>query len=783
MTTYIDTYGLAPTEELAHLYARSLHLEGTLVPPHNRLWLALNGLEEGDEVLTGPEEQDFWMIAPPYSGVKIVPDGREVDRKKRAGSLLEWRLRLLGVGRIEARKWVDKPPTPRHSRHGVYLEAQKQASSIDLAEKPELGEGVQMGEPSADLDVEPYSYEIVTSPLLLGEVVELIQQAVSRGQTIGIDVETDTPGKEPDPRIDILVGIGFSFGEDNNYYIPFNGPEDDQPFLLDPSLIRAMLKVWIARVKWAGWNASYDALVMRNNGVPCLPATEDGQCAAMLLQRETRDLKGTVHELFGHIMWTFKEVLDMHQATKMSEVPIEKTGRYCCGDAWFGLKATSELVNKLHEDPGDGASSTELGTLYRDIEMPVHDILVRMTEAGMPLNMDKVTDRHEQVQGRLSLIRTSIENLTWEGFNPNSNADVVKVLHEQKGLPIQGLTRTGAPSVGALQLLRLKKHEPYLIKLLLLNRHYVKEDGTYLVPWIRQVLFRWLLTLVPESRVRTIWKQYRVGTGRLASEDPNFMNLPLDLRELVEGLLIVADYGQLEMRVAAWISREPALIEVFRRGGDIHEETCQRVFGVSRKDHPALNIASKALNFAGMLYGAGGGKVVELIEQQALENPELDIDIPAVKEANRWLGDHRKAYPRFYAWKEYVIGFTRDRGYSVTAWGWRWLIDGINSNDRTKRGEAERRAVNLPIQGTAAQLVKQAMVAVDRHVKGVRLLIQNHDELVAELVGGEEAVPQASKLLANMKDKMELGQPFLAGQWGVPLVVEPRLVRTWKEGK
>lgn len=766
MTTYLDVQGLAPTPDLARAYANVLGLNGVLVPEESRTWLLLAGLSEGDEVLTGPTELDFWMLAHPSVGVRVVPDGRELDRKKRAGSVLEWRLRLLGMTPAQSKAWVKKPPTERHSKHHIYKVARDQTADLEFAEvdSTPLGEDPERIGVEPSYDIPGFEWKLVTDTLVLGELIDRLADANARAQVIGIDVEADTPGKDPDPRADVLMGIGFSFGLKHNYYVPLNGAVNRETVLA--SLLKSA-----PTTRWIGWNAIYDALVSRRAGFPIPPAVGDGMAAATLLQRQGRGLKQTVHELFGILMETFEDLLVVTGAKQVSEVPPERAGRYCCADAYLGREATVELENRLTADPGDGVhKGMTLIKMYHNIEMKLHAVLVKMTEAGLPIDVTGVLHRHHQNERSIKEIRDVLaEQAGRPDFNPGSPDQVVELLHTKKGLPIQGYTATGAPSVKALNLLRMKDHDPLLIRLLLLDRHYGKENGTYLGPWLAKHV---------KGRLITLWNQYLVNSGRLSSEDPNLMNLPLDLREFVVGDFIIADYSQLEMRIAAWISREPALIKVYQEGGDVHDETCQRVFGVPRKSDYGLNVASKAINFAGMLYGAGGYKVVELIEKQALENPELHINIPSTSEANGWLGEAQKAYPRYYAWKEYILQFTRDRGYSVDAYGRRRVIPDINSPDTERRMAAEREAVNHAIQGTAATIVKMAMVLVD-DIPGGRILLQNHDEILSELLVKEAALDYAEE----MEKRMLLGQPLAAGTWGVPLEATPVLVGNWKEAK
>ncbi|MCH7671413.1 MAG: hypothetical protein IIB72_04530, partial [Proteobacteria bacterium] len=549
----------------------------------------------------------------------------------------------------------------------------------------------------------------------------------------------------------------FSFGEEHNYYLPLNGPLNREAALDG-------IRPYMERLIWVGWNASYDALVARNAGLPLRAAAGDGQCAAMVLQRKSRRLKDTTYELYEYRMETFKELIQEFGVKLISEVPLVRAAKYCSGDAYFGLRATKDLEGRL-----DSETSRQL---YFEIEMPVHDILIRMTEVGLPLDVAGVEKLKEKYDEKLDTITQAIrDEVGDQEFNPNADRQIARVLFDELGLPVQRLTPTKQRSTDEMTLLKLKSQAPYLITLLLQWKHYDKIRGTYLIP---------LLKKHRNGRLQILWKQYRTSTGRLASEDPNAQNIPLDLRQFIAGNLAVADYSQLEMRIAGWLSGEQRLVDVFRRGEDVHDLTCQLIFGLKpgeSKERPAIRVAAKAVNFAGKLYGAWGAKVQELVEREALGNPELDIRIPTIDEANGWIKEDQKAYPDFQKWRRWLIDSTRERGYSLTAYGRARVLPDITSQDPERRSAAEREAVSLAIQGTAADLCKMAMLRVDVIPGGV-IIIQNHDEIVSEVL--LETPGEQMEYALTMGKEMELGQP-LVGKFAVPLVVDIGVGDNWDQ--
>ena len=773
MTTYIDMAGLAPDLPIGREYVESLGLSGELLPADERMACLLNLLQEGDRVITGPGEQDFWLLAPGTVGVEMYPDGTELPRNNRAESVLEWQLRLRGIGRSEALKWVKKPPTDRHSKHSTYVEALQETHDIENHPYMPIKTLDHTGE-TFDEEV-PYEYTIITDGSQYANFIDSLRHAVRTATVVGYDVESDTRGKkgkkgrrDPDPRKDVLVGMAFSFSEESNWYLPLNGP-------LNSEAIIEGIQPYMELLIWVGTNAQYDYCVSRNAGVMVKAATGDSQCASMLLQRKDRGLKANTMELWGVEQEDFIALLDAHNATCISEVPLESAGKYAAGDAYWVQKNVEELERRIEIDPAKTSTGQQtLSQLYHTIEMPVHRILNEMTMTGVRLDLQGITDRTTQVRHKKEAIKRELQGICGPDFNPGSPADVSHQVFTVRKHPVQSLTDSRLPSTSELDLLRIKYRDPYFIQLILLYRHYQKQEGT-LLPWLK---------FHHDARLRSVWNQYLTKTGRISTKDPNQNNLPLSLRDLFL-VDVVADYSQLEMRILAFTSKCDAMVQVFREGGDMHDTTCQRIFGLpagASKDpaNYSSRVAGKAANFAAGAYGAEGSKLREIIEKQALREVELDITVPSIAECQGIVNEWKKAYPEVVEHKERVWTFVRERGYAQTLFGRRQRYDDINSADGEKRAAAERESYNLGIQGSAGDLVKEAMVLVEKIPRG-QIIIQNHDELCVDL--DIQDYQERLQYVERMKAAMELGQPLNKGQWGVELVCDPVLVRNWKEAK
>jgi len=429
-------------------------------------------------------------------------------------------------------------------------------------------------------------------------------------------------------------------------------------------------------------------------------------------------------------------------------------------DARSRAVATAELLRIL-----GGRLEGDQRTIYEEIERPLQDVLAEMELAGVRLDVDRLRRQSAALAERIAGIEERVRTLAGvPEFNVNSRDQVAGLLFETLGLRAGRRTATGKRStaVSALEPLR-GEHEA--VDLILEHRELSKLKSTYLDP---------LPELVDPSsgRLHTTFNQTVVATGRLSSTHPNLQNIPVRSelgREIRRAFIaeqgariLVADYSQIELRVLAHIADEPALIEAFQRGEDVHRHTAAEVFDVDDRDVSAeMRRRAKVVNF-GILYGMGPRSL------------SADLGI-SLREAERTITTYFERYPRVRAYLDGTLAFCREHGYVATLMGRRRPIPDIHSPNRSAREYAERTATNMPIQGTAADIMKRAMLllAPELRALGGRLLLQVHDEIVAEVpAGAAEAAAEAAR--ASMAGAASLR---------VPLVAEVGVGPNWLEAK
>jgi DNA polymerase-1 len=408
----------------------------------------------------------------------------------------------------------------------------------------------------------------------------------------------------------------------------------------------------------------------------------------------------------------------------------------------------------------------ELTPLFRDVEMPLVEVLAEMEWIGISIDVEWFRSLKERFQRERERVEQEIYAAAGEEFNINSNPQLRVILFEKLELPIRKRTPTG-PSTDASVLAELAEAGHLLPELLLEYRELFKLEGTYLdaLP---------SLLLPSDGRLHTSFNQTVASTGRLSSSDPNLQNIPIrrDLgRDIRRGfvpragwMLAAADYSQIELRLLAHLSGDPAFVEAFRVGGDIHRQTASIIFGVPVEDvTPAMRARAKTINFA-TIYGQGAHA---LSRQLKIEHAEARAFITTY-------------FERFQGVREFLdamIAQARDRGFVQTIFGRRRYIPELRDRNFNVRAFGERTAQNSPIQGSAADLIKIAMIRIDDRLHrgrfAGRMLLQVHDELVFE-APTEELDALKEMVVHEMEHAAELS---------VPLVVDVGIGRDWLETK
>lgn len=408
----------------------------------------------------------------------------------------------------------------------------------------------------------------------------------------------------------------------------------------------------------------------------------------------------------------------------------------------------------------------DLATLYEEVELPLIQVLAAMEEEGVTIDTDVLAEMGAEIGYKLAAIEGEIYQMAGEEFNLNSPKQLSTILFEKLKLPVIKRTKTGY-STDAEVLEKLADVHP-IVERILEYRQLMKLKSTYIDG---------LMALVDPAtgKVHTTFNQAVTTTGRLSSTEPNLQNIPIRLelgrrlrKAFVPGrsgdLILAADYSQIELRVLAHISQDPYLLESFRRGQDVHRRTAAEIFGVSLEEvTPEMRERAKAVNF-GIVYG---------ISDYGLSR---DLGVPR-REAKEYIDNYFARYAGVKAYIDGIVAEAREKGYVTTLMKRRRYLPDINSRNYTLRSFAERTAMNTPIQGSAADIIKTAMVEVFRQLKerrlATRLLLQVHDELIFTVPREELA-----EVKALVKECMEG-----AVELDVPLVVELKVGENWYEVK
>jgi DNA polymerase-1 len=574
-----------------------------------------------------------------------------------------------------------------------------------------------------------------------------------------------------------LIGLSLALSPTEVWYLPFGhrAPAADLlhgdapppqprnlPSITDPAVapIRSLLED--PEVKKAAHNAKYDIQVLRRAGVEVQGLFYDSMLASFVTDpsRRSHGIDALSIEFLGKPMTLYSDLVGKGKAEiPFAEVPVARAAAYCGAD--------SATVLALHEHFANDLEQGALSKLLHELELPLVAVLVDMEWAGIAIDNTHFARLAEELGRDLGVLEKQIHAVAGvEGLNLNSPRQLAEVLFEKLQLPVIRRTKTG-PSTDAAVLEFLAEQGHELPKLILQHRELQKLKNTYVDV---------LPTRVNRGtgRIHTSFNQVGAQTGRLASSDPNLQNIPIRSRrgeEIRRGFVpakgwqfVVADYSQIELRLMAHFSGDPAFVQAFRDGGDIHRQTAAIIFGVPLAEVSSeMRSRAKTINF-GTIYGQG---------PFALSN-QLGI---TQDEAKTFIGDYFTRFAGVRAWLDAQVELARQQGYVETLFGRRRYIAEIHDKNFNLRSFAERTSQNTPLQGSAADLIKLAMIAVHHALPAAglqaRLLLQVHDELVVE--APEAEVERASALL---KQHMEG-----AAQLSVPLVVEVGVGPNWKDAK
>jgi DNA polymerase I len=594
-------------------------------------------------------------------------------------------------------------------------------------------------------------YELVLDEAALNRWIEKARAVPA----LALDFETTSLN----PHEAIIVGCSLATADNDACYIPVAHRYMGAPPQLKPghlhNALRAIFTGPGAPKLW-GQNAKYDWLVAHNNGVTLPEPAGDSMIASYLLDatRSSHGMDNLSRVFLGHETVKFSDVTGTgkHQIG-FDEVPLDQALRYAAEDADVTFRLCRILHRMLH--------ARDLTDLYYGMEIPLLSVLARMELNGVRLDSNLLHTMGRDLVARQHTLEQEIHRLAGQPFNVNSPKQLAQVLFTQLGLPIVSQTKTG-PSTDASVLEELSDKHP-LPKLVLEFRMLAKLQGTYVEA---------LPKLVNPStgRLHTSFNQTVAETGRLSSTDPNLQNIPIrteDGRRIREAFiaadgatLVSADYSQVELRVMAHIARDEAMIRAFNDGADIHRQTAAEMFGHALADvTPEERRRAKAINF-GVIYGQSGFGLAQ----------SLGI---GRGEAERYIEQYFERFKGVRAFITSAIENAKDTGEARTLFGRIRPVPELRATNKNIKQQAERVAVNTVIQGTAADLIKAAMIRLDRRLARempeTKMLLQVHDELVFETPAGSE------EQLASMA-REEMAAPL---KLAVPLVVDVGTGPNW----
>lgn len=566
------------------------------------------------------------------------------------------------------------------------------------------------------------NYEVVTS---LERLAEIVQQ-ISNAKQLSVDTETTSVN----PRAAKLVGVSLAHIVGQAYYIPIRAPEGD-PHLEESAVLDCLRPVLesdsIAKI---GQNLKYDSIVLRAAGVAMTGIDFDTMVASYLLDagERTHNLDDLARKYLNHQTTKIDALIGKGKNQKrMDEVPVEQIGHYAAEDADIPLRLAPLLQARLASD--------ELEQLNDTLEVPLIEVLAELEFNGICVDVDRLAELSEQFGGRLQVLEEEIEELAGHPFNIASPKQLAEVLFTELGLPVVKKTKTG-PSTDASVLEELAPQHPLPAKIIE-HRGYAKLKGTYVDALPAMVH--------PETgRVHASFNQVVASTGRLSSSDPNLQNIPIRTaagREIRSAFtagapgwqLLTADYSQIELRVLAHFSEDQTLCDAFAQGQDIHTLVASQVNHVALEEVTSdMRRGAKAVNF-GIIYGQSPFGLAK----------SLGI---SKEEAAKFINEYFARYPGVEDFMHRTLADCRRDGYVKTLLGRRRAISGIRAPAKPKDALfddrpaplqlnlPERTAVNTVIQGTAADLIKLAMLAVYERLQAEalesKMLLQIHDELV-----------------------------------------------------
>ena len=656
-------------------------------------------------------------------------------------------------------KELEDAPVSNEAKNNTHHDDLFAESSAPSAPSAPSGKATQTlltkpSEPSEPAELTPFHAQvtIVNTPELLDELLTQITQA----DLVALDTETTSLNSFKAR----LVGLSFAVTGDAGWYVPVAHEGMQSVAQLDLDTVLAKLKPWLENPDQhkIGQHLKYDRHVFANHGIALNGVVHDTLLESYVLDSTAQHRLDAIAARYMHVSSLSYEDMCGKGANQIpfAQVEIDKAARYAVEDAALCIALHAIMYPQIAADAG-------LKTVYETIELPTAEVLYRMERNGVLLDVNELhAQSHHLGQALLALEHTAHE-LAGQPFNLNSPKQIGEIFFEKLGMPVVKKTSKGAPSTDEEVLQKLAEDYP-LPKAMLEYRGLSKLKSTYTDT---------LPSMIEPStgRVHTHYAQAVAVTGRLSSNEPNLQNIPVrtELGRKIRtafiaqpnSVMMSADYSQIELRILAHLSQDPGLLDAFRDGDDVHARTAAQIFSVELKDVSFdQRRMAKVINF-GLIYG---------MSAFGLAN-NLGISRTA---AQQYMDQYFIQYPSVLQFMETTKQFAREHGYVQTHFGRRLYLPDIHNRNAGKRQGAERAAINAPMQGTSADLIKLAMVRVQRELDerklGAKLIMQVHDELVLEVPEAE--VELLKKLIPECMANV--------AQLSVPLVAEVGVGDNWE---
>jgi len=614
--------------------------------------------------------------------------------------------------------------------------------------------------PSGDL-LSDGTHRAAYQTILDWPLFEAWLQKIEQAELTAIDTETTSL----DPFAARIVGISFAVSPGEAAYLPLAHDYAGAPDQLPRDEVLARLKPWLESTRHAkiGQNLKYDQHVFANHGIALAGVAHDTLLQSYVLEAGKEGVRG--HDLgalalrhLGLPTIPFEQLCGKGASQiGFNQVAVDQAAEYGAEDSDLCLRLHERLFPQIAVDQG-------LARIYGEIEIPARDILFRMERTGVRIDSALLAQQSNELGARLLELEALAHEAAGQPFNVNSPKQLAEILFTKLGLPVKKKTPSGTPSTDEEVLSELALDYP-LPKLLLESRGLAKLKGTYTDKLPKMVN-------AETGRVHTSYAQAVAVTGRLASSDPNLQNIPVRTAEGRRiraafiappgGHIVSADYSQIELRIMAHLSEDARLLEAFAQGEDVHRATAAEIFGVTPIEVGSdQRRVAKVINF-GLIYGMSAFGLAR----------QLDLERSA---AQAYIERYFARYPGVAKYMESTRHSAKMNGYVETVFGRRLWLPEIRAAQVGRRQGAERAAINAPMQGTAADLIKLAMIAVqswiDREQLDSRLVMQVHDELILEVPDHELArvrveLPPLMTQVARLR---------------VPLAVEVGVGANWDE--